>query len=1816
MLTAHVTLNDTGDVSFNNTVNGDGSGPWGLTVNAAGATRFNNLVGNFAPLASLMTDDPAAPASYRGGSAFLNTAGSVFIPSIHTTGNQTYNDAVVLLQDTVLASVFGGAVVFNNTVDGPAGLAIDTAGTTRFNDLVGNTTPLSFLFTDVPTAPPGELGGTTEFNMNAANAAPGSGGVNVGQLYVFDPLTLNVANSSAANPSVKSTADQTYNAPVTLSANTLLASSGGGPVRFASTVTGAGFDLDVNTAGQTEFDGPVSGVNGLSTDAPGNTVVNSTVSAGSVIISDPLDLNGGSVTTVGGQTYAAPVTLSANTLLASSGGGLVRFASTVTGAGFDLDVNTAGQTEFDGPVSGVNGLSTDAPGNTVVNSTVSAGSVIIGDPLDLNGGSVTTVGGQTYAAPVTLSANTLLASSGGGLVRFASTVTGAGFDLDVNTAGQTEFDGAVSGVNGLSTDAPGNTVVNGTISAGSVIISDPLDLNGGSVTTVGGQTYAAPVTLSANTLLASSGGGLVRFASTVTGAGFDLDVNTAGQTEFDGPVSGVNGLSTDAPGNTVVNSTISAGSVIISDPLDLNGGSVTTVGGQTYAAPVTLSANTLLASSGGGLVRFGSTVTGAGFDLDVNTAGQTEFDGAVSGVNGLSTDAPGNTVVNSTISAGSVIIGDPLDLNGGSVTTVGGQTYAAPVTLSANTLLASSGGGLVRFASTITGAGFDLDVNTAGQTEFDGAVSGVNGLSTDAPGNTVVNSTVSAGSVIIGDPLDLNGGSVTTVGGQTYAAPVTLSANTLLASSGGGLVRFGSTVSGAGFNLAVNTAGQTEFDGAVSGVNGLSTDAPGNTVFNSTVSAASVTIDDPLDLNGGSVTTVGNQTYNAPLTLTADTTLSGANVTLASTVSGGGNNLTVNAGSATTIGAAVSGLANATFNTVTLALNGNLGAANTIVINNSGAVSGAGQVQATTLNLNGAGDVGASGTPLNTAVNYLVLNKTAPGNSFISEADGLNLSGSTGNGNLTLSDAGLTTLNAALNAGAGTVTLDGAVAGPGLLTASLLNLNGAGNVGVSPADPLNTAVGSLVLARTGGNSFISEADGLNLSGATGNGNLTLADAGLTTLNAALNAGAGTVTLDGAVAGPGLLTASLLNLNGAGNVGVSPADPLNTAVGSLVLARTGGNSFISEADGLNLSGSTGNGNLTLADAGLTTLNAALNAGAGTVTLDGAVAGPGLLTASLLNLNGAGNVGVSPADPLNTAVGSLVLARTGGNSFISEADGLNLSGSTGNGNLTLSDAGLTTLNAALNAGAGTVTLDGAVAGPGLLTASLLNLNGAGNVGVSPADPLNTAVGSLVLARTGGNSFISEADGLNLSGSTGGGDLSLVDGGLATVSGILNAGAGTVSLNSALGVSESGGAGIVAANLLLQGSGSFDLSQPANDVATLAANVNGALTYQDGNALTIGSVGATRGLNSGGNAIALTAGGPITIGTGIAGEDITAAGATLSITSSGDVAENVNSRLVANTLQVSAAGSVLLGNDSAVPAAPQPQNQIVQLGQSAAGGVFYLYNALVTPRPAAPVIPGAIWLDPNDNVQKQVVGLSIIGAVENSSASDTIIRTLGDLDLAASGSVVGNGGRIILSAETGDVAGNAVNNSSFHNFTAGNTPQVRSQASSSQMGTVYIFSQEGGLNTPPDAPHSPAEQVSQGRFFFGSTVPTDNLMFSDAVFSIPNFDSFLSAIANRPGGVAGFRNPQPALWSEYANIFVEPVKLPTLSVLEFEVDAAYETNRAKMKGVWTSSYDIYKKKKASQTPTAYGRQVSSLAPQAPLVAEVRLALKPETYAVRNED
>src|SRR6185436_1813487 len=116
-------------------------------------------------------------------------------------------------------------------------------------------------------------------------------------------------------------------------------------------------------------------------------------------------------------------------------------------------------------------------------------------------------------------------------------------------------------------------------------------------------------------------------------------------------------------------------------------------------------------------ITFASALNSTAGELNsllVNTSGTTRFNGAVGGVDRLSsltTDAGGNTVI-----------------NGGSVNTTGAQTYNDPVLLDSNTTLDSNGSGNVTFSSTLNSTAGELNsllVNTAGTTRFNGAVGAV-----------------------------------------------------------------------------------------------------------------------------------------------------------------------------------------------------------------------------------------------------------------------------------------------------------------------------------------------------------------------------------------------------------------------------------------------------------------------------------------------------------------------------------------------------------------------------------------------------------------------------------------------------------------------------------------------------------------------------------------------------------------------------------------------------------------------------------------------------------------------------------------------------------------------------------------------------------------------------------------------------------------------------------------------------------------------------------------------------------------------------------
>jgi hypothetical protein len=453
-----------------------------------------------------------------------------------------------------------------------------------------------------------------------------------------------------------------------LGADTVLTSTGDNAISFTNTIDGA-HSLTINTAGATTLGGAVGA-------GAGTALTSLTTNVGGT-----LAINGGVVKTTGAQSYGEAVSLGADTVLTSTGDNAISFTNTIDGA-HSLTINTAGATTLGGAVGA-------GAGTALTSLTTNAGGT-----LAINGGSVITSGEQSYGEVATLGANTVLTSTAGDVISFASTIDTtnglAAKSLQINTIGTTLLSGAIganSPLSSLITDADGMVL-----------------LGGGSVTTTGAQTYHDMVSMLRNTTLNAS---VVTFDDAVMGSGYLHVVGDA----------------------------------------NLNGGGISTTSGQSYSGAVTLGAHTTLASSNASDIVFASTLDG-GYNLIINTIGNTEFDGIVGGrsaLNSLHTNAGGHVL-----------------MNGGAVTTTGTQTYDDAITLGASVVLHSTGVAAISFAQDIDGA-HDLTVNTAGMTTLAGEVD-VRSLS------------------ISGESTH-TGGSVLTSQAQTYGDTITLGTDTNLRST-------------------------------------------------------------------------------------------------------------------------------------------------------------------------------------------------------------------------------------------------------------------------------------------------------------------------------------------------------------------------------------------------------------------------------------------------------------------------------------------------------------------------------------------------------------------------------------------------------------------------------------------------------------------------------------------------------------------------------------------------------------------------------------------------------------------------------------------------------------------------------------------------------------------------------------------------------------------------------------------------------------------------------------------------------------------------
>src|SRR6185437_2791183 len=380
-----------------------------------------------------------------------------------------------------------------------------------------------------------------------------------------------------------------------------------------------------------------------------------------------------------------------------------------------------------------------------------------------------------------------------------------------STAGNIKFLGTLDGTFDLTTTtiAGKATTFAGATGVGAALnslsVMGAADLNGVPVKTLGGQSYGGAVTLSANAALTSTLGN-IQFLSTLDGT-FDLTTTTAA------------GNATTFAGATGAGAALN--SLTVNGAADLNGDTVKTVNDQLYNGPVTLGADADLTSTAGD-ITFGGALDGA-FNLSTNTvAGEATIFAGAAGV---------GAALNSIAVVGAA------DLNGGPVKTVNDQTYDGAVTLSANAALASTAGN-IKFLGTLDGT-FDLTTTT------------IAGKATTFAGATGVGAALN--SLTVNGAADLNGGPVKTVNDQTYNGAATLSANAALASTAGN-VEFLGTLDGT-FDLSTTTAAgkATTFAGATG------------------VGAAlnSLTVNGTADLNGGTVKTVNDQTYNGPVMLGA-----------------------------------------------------------------------------------------------------------------------------------------------------------------------------------------------------------------------------------------------------------------------------------------------------------------------------------------------------------------------------------------------------------------------------------------------------------------------------------------------------------------------------------------------------------------------------------------------------------------------------------------------------------------------------------------------------------------------------------------------------------------------------------------------------------------------------------------------------------------------------------------------------------------------------------------------------------------------------------
>ncbi|ACK70074.1 filamentous hemagglutinin family outer membrane protein [Gloeothece citriformis PCC 7424] len=680
------------NITFGATVGGGGN----LQVNASGNTAFNgavNLGGD------LITDAP--------GTTEINT------PSITTTGNQTYNDAVTLEQDTTLQ---GTNVTFGSTVAGGGSLEINASENTSFNGAVnlgGNLT------TDEP--------GTTEINTSSITTT--------GNQTYNDPVTIGQNTTLTAqegvniNNSLNSESGETNNLTLDVGNNDINLNQIGTQNPLGT--------LQVNSSGTTSLNGEVN-VQNLTTDTPGNTSIN--VSP---------------ITTTGEQTYNDPVTLEQDTTLQGTN---ITFGATVGGGG-NLQVNASGNTAFNGAVNLGGDLITDAPGSTTINTDQITSNRQIYNDRVTSGNTTNLTGNEiTFNTDLDIGTNSLtltsdnqinFPASGSGTVTSSS---GSSINLNPITPSRNIV---------LGTSAAENSLQIRNISQLQFANLNQLTIGIENVTPnleiAESITFSSPVTLQAlNIQVNQSITGIEDASITINGSGntttLNADIVTEGNpiTINDNVRVGNNvTLKTDqnaSGGNININGTINS----VNSPQNLTLTSGTgnisvsgAIGNQQLLNDLTVNSSGIIQLNGGLISTTNNQIYNGNIQLGTDTTFNTNGNYSAESIGGQGTGI--------TIQAGNITTGN---INSSFAGGTGGQvTLTTPGNITTGNIITGSD-------LQSPGVGGNITLNANGNINTANLISG--SLSNQPGGNINLssNGTITTGLIVTGS-LNSNGGTLT-----------------------------------------------------------------------------------------------------------------------------------------------------------------------------------------------------------------------------------------------------------------------------------------------------------------------------------------------------------------------------------------------------------------------------------------------------------------------------------------------------------------------------------------------------------------------------------------------------------------------------------------------------------------------------------------------------------------------------------------------------------------------------------------------------------------------------------------------------------------------------------------------------------------------------------------------------------------------------------------------------------------------------------------------------------------------------------------------